>query len=95
MNTVSRRTVSLFSPFLLENRDHYRYWRDKKLQNYPTSVSDLLVEIDDPSRLTHSEYEALLSRCRKAIWPCTRAAPGLIQIRKSRCRWVAVSVWRV
>jgi hypothetical protein len=66
MNTVSRRTVSLFSPFLLENKDHYRYWRDEKLQNYPTTVSDLLVEIDDPRRLTHGEYESLLTRCRKA-----------------------------
>ncbi len=66
MSTVSRRTINLYSPFLLENRDHYCFWRDQKLNGYPSSLSDLLVEIDDPRRLTDNEFAALQSRCRKA-----------------------------
>ncbi len=66
MNTVSSRIVNLYSPFFMRNRDHYCYWRDAKLHGYPASLSEILVEIDDPRRLTHTEFEALRSRCRKA-----------------------------
>lgn len=54
------------SPFALENEDLYNQWRDQKLQDYPQSLGDLLVEINDPRKLTDSEFEALQSRCRKA-----------------------------
>lgn len=54
------------SPFGLDNDDLYQRWRDRKLDGYPTSLGDLLVEIGDPRRLTDSEHAALLARCRKA-----------------------------
>ncbi|MCW9013029.1 MAG: TauD/TfdA family dioxygenase [Gammaproteobacteria bacterium] len=54
------------SPFSLNNEDLYNKWRDQKLKDYPTNLGDLLVEINDPRKLTDSEFEALQSRCRKA-----------------------------
>lgn len=54
------------SPFLWENHDFYCEWRDQKLINYPENIGDLLVEIEDPRKLTQSEYEALLQRCQKS-----------------------------
>ncbi|MCK5263280.1 MAG: taurine catabolism dioxygenase TauD, partial [Gammaproteobacteria bacterium] len=53
------------SPFSLENEDLYNRWRDQKLKNYPQGLGDLLVEINDPRKLTDTEFEALQSRCRK------------------------------
>jgi len=54
------------SPFSLDNEDFYNKWRDQKLKDYPASLGDLLVEINDPRKLKDSEFEALQSRCRKA-----------------------------
>lgn len=54
------------SPFTLDDEDFYIQWRDRKLAGYPENLGDLLVEIDDPRKLTDSEFEALQSRCRKA-----------------------------
>ena len=53
------------SPFSLENEDLYSRWRDQKLKDYPQGLGDLLVEINDPRKLTDTEFEALQSRCRK------------------------------
>jgi alpha-ketoglutarate-dependent taurine dioxygenase len=53
------------SPFDPDNSPLYEDWRDKKLENYPASLGDLLVELNDPRALTDSEHHALLQRCRK------------------------------
>ncbi|QKQ24925.1 TauD/TfdA family dioxygenase [Candidatus Reidiella endopervernicosa] len=54
------------SPISLDNDDLYQRWRDQKLEGYPKGLGDLLVEINDPRKLTESEHAALLSRCQKA-----------------------------
>lgn len=43
----------------------YQRWRDQKLKDYPTDLGGLLVEINDPRKLSDSEHDALLARCRK------------------------------
>lgn len=53
------------SPFNLENNDAYKVWRDNKLNNYPESLGELIVEINDPRTLTNTEHKALLKVCRK------------------------------
>ncbi len=53
------------NPFHLDDEDAYRYWRDRKLQDYPRDLGDLVVELDDPRRLKPQEFDALLARCRK------------------------------
>ena len=54
------------SPFRLENDSLYKRWRDKKLHDYPSSLDELIVEINDPKRLTSSEHQKLLNICAKA-----------------------------
>lgn len=66
MTNTNQKVEAVNSPFALENDDLYNRWRDQKLEGYPASLGDLLVEINDPRKLTHSEFDALQSRCRKA-----------------------------
>lgn len=66
MANPNQQIDTVASPFALENGDLYNRWKDKKFEEYPTSLGDLLVEIRDPRTLTDSEFEALQSRCRKA-----------------------------
>ncbi len=65
MTTPQRNLDAVSSPFNLDNNDLYQRWRDQKLQGYPTTLGELLVEINDPRTLTDSEFAALQQRCRK------------------------------
>ncbi len=51
--------------FSLKDNDAYQRWRDEKLSDYPTTTTDLLVEIDNPFALTVAEKAAIIERCRK------------------------------
>jgi len=53
------------SPFSLANHDAYASWRDKKLKDYPEKAEDLIVEINNPHKLTDVEKRAIMERCRK------------------------------
>ncbi len=66
MANPNQKVEAVNTPFALENDDLYNRWRDQKLEGYPASLGDLLVEINDPRKLTNSEFDALQSRCRKA-----------------------------
>jgi hypothetical protein len=51
--------------FDLNNDSAYQQWKEQKLEDYPTSIEELIVEIKDPKNLTSSEHEAMLQRIRK------------------------------
>ncbi len=53
------------SPFYLGNEADYTAWRARKLEDYPANIEELIVEINDPCKLTSAEFEALHARCRK------------------------------
>lgn len=53
------------SPFSLESQDAYRRWRERKLDGYPTSAAQIVIEVDDPRRLKESEFRAISDACRK------------------------------
>jgi len=53
------------SPFDLDNEAGYAAWRERKLENYPTSIEQLIVEVRDPRNLAPAEFEALHACCRK------------------------------
>jgi alpha-ketoglutarate-dependent taurine dioxygenase len=53
------------NPFDVENTEAYRAWRELKLNNYPVTLEELLVEVKDPRSLTAIEYKALIRSCGK------------------------------
>ncbi|OOZ40330.1 taurine catabolism dioxygenase TauD [Solemya pervernicosa gill symbiont] len=53
------------SPFSLASSEHYNRWRDAKLENYPTSLEQLVVQVANPRALTDAEYQAMLARLRQ------------------------------
>jgi alpha-ketoglutarate-dependent taurine dioxygenase len=70
--TISRRTPT--SPFDLDQDDAYRRWSTSKLEHYPRSAQELIVEVCDPGALSRAERDAIIERCRKtnmAIYACT------------------------
>ncbi|MCK5523389.1 MAG: TauD/TfdA family dioxygenase [Thiomargarita sp.] len=54
------------NPFLLDNESAYQTWRARKLENYPSDLPNLIVEVNDPRQLSRAEHEAILARCRVA-----------------------------
>ena len=54
------------SPYDLNNESAYQRWRGQKLEQAPTSVADLIVEVNDPRKLSASEHEELVNRCQRA-----------------------------
>ena len=59
-------TASSITPFKVENINQYQQWRDKKLNDYPQVLSDIIVEIDDPRNLSKLEHQKILSICRQS-----------------------------
>jgi alpha-ketoglutarate-dependent taurine dioxygenase len=47
------------NPFKLDQLDAYMRWRDAKLSDYPDSIEQLKVEIENPAALTQAELKAL------------------------------------
>jgi hypothetical protein len=59
------------SPFNPDNSESYALWRDAKLNHYPSSLEQLIVEIKDPRNITQAEHDKLQQLCCKAnmaIW---------------------------
>ncbi len=54
------------SPFALENDDLYQRWRANKLENYPTQLADIVVELKDSKKMTDAEHTAILDRCKQS-----------------------------
>ena len=49
---------------LISNQDDYHYWRDQKLANTSSDLSEYFIEIDDPAKLTASEKNKILALCQ-------------------------------
>jgi len=54
------------SPYELDNQSAYQRWREHKLAHIPTSVEELIVEVNDPRELTASERSKMLQLCQRA-----------------------------
>ncbi len=52
--------------FNLDDEGAYQAWRQAKLDGYPQTLTDLIVEIQDPFAMTDAEREALIRVCAKA-----------------------------
>ena len=62
--------------FLLENTSAYRQWRARKLRNYPARTEQLIVDIQNPCRLTQEEKNGLLQSCEKTNLAIYRTKHG-------------------
>lgn len=63
----------MFSPFDINNDQDYRLWRQARLEDYPTQLEQLIVDVSDPLELSVDEHRKLLALCRKtnfAIYRC-------------------------
>ncbi len=47
------------NPFDLNDNSAYQQWREKKLDNHPKGLENIIVEIDDPRHLSSSEHARL------------------------------------
>ena len=56
----------LLPQFDLDNEAAYQQWREQKLQDYPTAIEQLIVEVKDPTKLSDAEREAMLQRILKS-----------------------------
>lgn len=66
------------SPFDLRCDAAYRRWRAAKLERYPRSAGDLVVDVADPKTLTRDERAALLRRiacANMAVYRSRTTAP--------------------
>lgn len=63
---MTSKAIHSVTPFDLNNDALYQQWRDSKLSDYPQTLADLVVEINDPRTLTKAEHQKLLSVCQKA-----------------------------
>lgn len=61
----TKLTTGFQNPFLDFETDVYSRWREQKLKNYPKQLSDVLVDIEDPARLTDRERQNLIRSCRQ------------------------------
>jgi len=50
------------SPFNLNNNSAYEKWRDEKLNHYPEKAEQMIVEINNPQKLSRAEHSALSQR---------------------------------
>jgi len=66
------------SPFDPGADDLYRDWRRDKLDGYPASAAELVVEVDDPRELTRSEEASLRDLCRRANMAIYRSRQGAL-----------------
>ncbi|WP_456414458.1 TauD/TfdA family dioxygenase [Thiolapillus sp.] len=53
------------NPFDLNDDTAYQQWRGEKLRDYPSSLEELVVEIDDPRKLTRAQHGKLTEILRK------------------------------
>ena len=58
------------NPFDLNNDSAYQAWKDKKLQDAPSELNDLVVEVKDPRSISDVEHAEILARVKK----CNMAA---------------------
>jgi alpha-ketoglutarate-dependent taurine dioxygenase len=63
MPQQANQSTVLGSPFHLSNNTAYSLWRDEKLRYKTPSLTDLLVDIENPYQLSGDEKAAISERC--------------------------------
>jgi len=63
--SAAARPAASGGPFDLAAEAAYRTWRARKLERFPRSLGELVVEVRDPRALTPAERAAILDRCTR------------------------------
>ena len=53
------------SPFDMNDDASYQRWRDAKLENYPTKIDQIMIEVGNIEQLSPAEHQALVASCIK------------------------------
>ena len=76
-------------PFSLDDERAYQAWRDRKLDNYPKHVREVIHSINNPSKITDIDKKTLLRTCKKtniAIYKlsqdCTNLKENLVALAR-------------
>jgi hypothetical protein len=70
MNYLSEK-YKLGSPFDLNNDAAYHAWLENKMDDYPQDIEDIIVEVNDPRKLSTVEFKVirdLVSKTNMAIY---------------------------
>ena len=70
MNTIQNNhyiseKYKLGSPFDLDNDTAYHAWLESKMDDYPQDLEDIIVEVNDPKKLTSAEYKVIRDLVKK------------------------------
>ena len=55
----------LGSPFDLDNDAAYHAWLENKMDDYPQEIEDIIVEVDDPGKLSVAEHKVIRDLVKK------------------------------
>ena len=62
-------------PYLLNDGHAYEAWRERKLNNFPKCVDELIIDLNNPIKLVDKEISALQHACDRAnlvIYRCAK-----------------------
>ena len=65
MSQQANQPISADSPFKLNNITAYQQWRSARLGYMDPAISDILVKLKDPYRLSDDEKTAIIQCCEK------------------------------
>jgi alpha-ketoglutarate-dependent taurine dioxygenase len=65
MSQQADQPISADSPFNLNNNTAYQQWRSARLGYTDPAISDILVQLKDPYRLSDDEKTAIIQCCEK------------------------------
>jgi len=64
-NSDSNEKFKLGSPFDLHNDAAYHAWLEDKMDSYPQHLEDIIVEVNDPRKLSVAEHKAICDMVKK------------------------------
>lgn len=64
-NNYARNKFKLGNPFDLDNDTAYHAWLENKMDDYPQSLDDIIVEVNDPRKLSSAEYKVIRDLVKK------------------------------
>ncbi len=83
------------NPFNLDDNAAYRAWLENKMDDYPQTIDDIIVEVNDPKNLTTAEFSILRDLIKKtnmAIYASNAATDPDKNIPEQLARQFGLSV---